>query len=172
MTAAPAEIAAWRASGDPYKLIAAAMAEWAAMQRPGTPLLGDDSFRVVDAHPSTFKRARTFLVTQGVLEAGDGPHVVAFISTRPVGSPAAGRDTTQDRAVPPSPLACQPAARASSRRAGWLGRADRDGRGSTRLRLAPVARASHPQGTAAGRVHERAPGRRATVTETVRKEAM
>lgn len=139
MTATPAEITAWRASGDPCKLIAAAMAEWAVMQWPGTPLLGDDSFRVVAARPSTFKRARTFVMTQGVLEVGDGPHVVAFTGTRPAGSPAAGRDTTQGRAVPPSPLACQLAARTSTRCAGWLGRADRDERGSTRLRLAPVA---------------------------------
>jgi len=152
MTATPAEIAAWRASGDPYKLIAAAMAEWAAMQRPGTPLPGDDSFRVVDPCPRTSKRARTFLVTQGILEADDGRHVVAFIGTRPVGSPAAGRDTTQDRAVPPSPLACQPAARTSTRCAGWLGRVDRNGRGSTRLPLAPVAEGLEGGGRASTRV--------------------
>lgn len=97
------------------------------------------------------------------------PRIVAFIGARLAGSPAAGRDTTQGWAVPPSPLACQPAARASSRCAGWLGRADRDGRGKTRLRLAPVAvgLASTRRGRALTRACARPPPTRATTTQAI-----
>jgi len=70
------QIREWKATGYPYKLIAAAIAEWAADQERGT-VLPDDQFWGVEASPSTFKRAKRLLVTQGVLESNDGPFYVA-----------------------------------------------------------------------------------------------
>jgi hypothetical protein len=80
MKATDDQVRAWRGTGYAYKLIAAAMAEWAADKERGT-VLPDDDFFGIAASPNTYKRARTFLVTQGVLEANDGPHYVALPST-------------------------------------------------------------------------------------------
>lgn len=75
-----AQIRGWKYTGHPYKLIAAEMAEWAAGKERGTALPENDQFgRDLNAtpSPSTYVRAKRFLVTQGVLETNDGPHYVA-----------------------------------------------------------------------------------------------
>jgi hypothetical protein len=86
------QIRAWKGSGHPYKLIAAAIAEWAAGQERGT-VLPDDGFFGIEASVSTYQRARTFLVAQGVLEAYGGARYVA-LSARP--GPSPGRSITRD----------------------------------------------------------------------------
>ena len=73
------QIAAWRYPGHPYKLIAAAIAEWAAGRERGT-VLPDDEFFGIEASGSTYKRAKRFLVAQGVLNTNDGPFQVALRS--------------------------------------------------------------------------------------------
>jgi len=75
MTVTPRDIAEWRARGHPYLLIAAEMAEWAKDKPYGTRLPDDAEFTVA-ATPSTYSRAKAFLVTNGVLAVGDGPHFV------------------------------------------------------------------------------------------------
>lgn len=80
MKATDAQVASWRGSGKSYQKIAAEIAEWASAQERGTVLPGNDVFgrKVgVEASPSTYKRAKQFLVTHGVLEANDGPFYVA-----------------------------------------------------------------------------------------------
>jgi len=67
----------WKATNHPYKLIAAAVAEWAASQERGTALPDDEYFRI-EASPSTYKRAKKLLQTHGVLEVRDGPFYVAL----------------------------------------------------------------------------------------------
>jgi hypothetical protein len=74
------DIAAWRATGHSYKLIAAAMTEWAREQERGSAVPENTYFAnrlPVVASPSVYKRARKFLVTQGVLWRTDGPCMVA-----------------------------------------------------------------------------------------------
>ena len=66
----------WRATNYPYKLIACAIADWAANQERGTVLPDDQSWGI-EASPSTFKRAKKFLQTHGLLEVNDGPFYVA-----------------------------------------------------------------------------------------------
>jgi hypothetical protein len=63
------QIRAWEGSGHPRKLIAAAVAERAAGKERRT-VLPDDGFSGIEASGRTCKRARTFLVAQGLLEAG------------------------------------------------------------------------------------------------------
>jgi hypothetical protein len=75
-----AQISSWRATGHPYKLIAAEIATWARVKERGTALPDNSEFgRDLDVtvSPKTYRRAKTFLVAQGVLEASDGPHYVA-----------------------------------------------------------------------------------------------
>jgi len=82
MTAPTAvQLAEWRDTGHPYKLIAAAIAVWADRQERGTVLPDDDVFgRDLDVvvSPATYQRAKRFLVTQGVLSTSDGPYQVAL----------------------------------------------------------------------------------------------
>lgn len=83
-------IAEWRATRHPYKVVAAAMAEWALGQDFGTALPDNEFFAGdldITVSRSTWQRAKTFLKTVGVLHQGDGPWQVAYIPPRPV-SPA------------------------------------------------------------------------------------
>jgi hypothetical protein len=75
------EITSWRASGHPYKLIAAAIAEWAMGRERGT-VLPDNEFFGIEGSPSTYRRAKAFLVTQGVLCTNDGPYQVVLRASR------------------------------------------------------------------------------------------
>jgi len=70
------QLTEWRATNYPYKMIAAAIAEWAANQERGTVLPDNEFFRI-EASPTTYKRAKKFLETHGVLAVGDGPFFVA-----------------------------------------------------------------------------------------------
>lgn len=70
------QIAEWRGTNPPYKVIAAAIAEWAIRQDRGTPVPGNDHFAGdldIVASASTWKRAKTFLAAVGVLNSNDGP---------------------------------------------------------------------------------------------------
>jgi hypothetical protein len=73
------QIAEWRGTRHPYKIVAAQIAEWTLKQERGTELPGNDFF-AGDLHivvsRSTWQRARTFLKTVGVLQ-GDAPYRVA-----------------------------------------------------------------------------------------------
>jgi hypothetical protein len=73
------QIAEWRRTNHPYKVVAAAIAEWALEQERGTAL-PDNGFFASDlpiaASASTWKRAKTFLKTVGIIK-GDGPYEVA-----------------------------------------------------------------------------------------------
>jgi hypothetical protein len=74
------QLRSWRATGYPYKLIAAEIAEWAAGKERGTALPDDAEFgrgldRVVGPRP--FLRAKHLLERHGVLEVDDGPFYVA-----------------------------------------------------------------------------------------------
>jgi hypothetical protein len=74
------QLRSWRATGYPYKLIAAAMAEWAAGQERGTVLPDNDEFaRALDrvVGPKPFLRAKHLLERHGVLWSSDGPYMVA-----------------------------------------------------------------------------------------------
>jgi hypothetical protein len=75
-----AQIAAWRATNYPYKIVAAAMAEWALPQARGT-LLPDDGHFAGDlpivASDSVWGRAKRFLEACGVLYRDDGPYLVS-----------------------------------------------------------------------------------------------
>jgi hypothetical protein len=78
--ATDAQVASWRGSGKTYQKIAAGIAEWARAQERGSVLPDNEvSGRKADveASPSTYRRAKQFLVTHGVLEANDGPFYVA-----------------------------------------------------------------------------------------------
>ena len=73
-------IAQWRGTGHPYKLAAAEMAEWALTQERGTALPDGDFFAgdlPIVTSGSTWKRARTLLVTAGVLRLDGGAYQVA-----------------------------------------------------------------------------------------------
>jgi hypothetical protein len=83
-------IAEWRNTGHPYKVVAAAMAEWALKQDLGTELPGNDFFAgdlPIVAGRSTWQRAKAFLKAAGVLYMNDGPYRVAYIPPEPA-SPA------------------------------------------------------------------------------------
>jgi hypothetical protein len=76
-----AQLRSWRATGYPYKLIAAAIVEWAADKERGTVLPDDAEFgrgldRVVGPRP--FLRAKHLLERHGVLEINEGPFYVAL----------------------------------------------------------------------------------------------
>lgn len=75
-----AQIAEWRATNHPYKVIAAEIAEWALKQDRGT-LLPDNAHFAGDlpigASDSTWKRAKAFLAAVGVLYLNDGPYRVS-----------------------------------------------------------------------------------------------
>lgn len=74
-----ARIAEWRRTGHPYKVIAAEMATWAREQERGTCMPGNGYFAGnldFAASASTWKRAKVFLRTVGILR-GDGPFEVA-----------------------------------------------------------------------------------------------
>jgi hypothetical protein len=74
------QVAAWRASGKQYQQIAAVIAVWARDQERGTVLPDNSVFGArlsFEASDSTYKRAKAFLVTHGVLSTNDGPFQVA-----------------------------------------------------------------------------------------------
>ena len=74
-----AQLAEWRRTGHPYKVIASVIATWALEQERGTALPGYDYFAGdldIVASASTWKRAKVFLRTVGVLR-GNGPFEVA-----------------------------------------------------------------------------------------------
>jgi hypothetical protein len=74
------QIAEWRATNHPYKVIAAEMAEWALTQERGTELPANDFFAgdlPIVASPSVWKRAKQFLKACGVLYRTDGPYLVS-----------------------------------------------------------------------------------------------
>ncbi len=80
-----AQLSSWRATGHPYKVIAAEIATWAADQERGTVLPVNHVFGRnlgIEASGSTFTRAKRLLVTHGVLSTNDGPYQVAL---RPYG---------------------------------------------------------------------------------------
>jgi hypothetical protein len=74
-----AQIAEWRHTGHPYKVVAAEIAEWALKQERGTLVPGNEAFAgelpIVPSR-STWQRARVFLRTVGILR-GNGPFEVA-----------------------------------------------------------------------------------------------
>ena len=73
-------IAEWRSSPHPYKMIAAAMAEWALKHEAGVELPDDDNFAVnlpIVASDATWRRAKLLLVTLGVLRLGGDVYLVA-----------------------------------------------------------------------------------------------
>jgi hypothetical protein len=75
-----AQIAQWRNTNHPYKVVAAQIAQWARGQDRGTELPGNDFFAGdldIVASASTWKRAKTFLAAVGVLYTNDGPYLVS-----------------------------------------------------------------------------------------------
>jgi hypothetical protein len=67
-----AQLSEWRTSGKRYQAIAAAIAEWAATQEPGTALPPNDHFSGnldFTAGPETYRHARRFLASHGILTA-------------------------------------------------------------------------------------------------------
>jgi ADP-heptose:LPS heptosyltransferase len=75
------QVASWRLTRQPYKVIAAAIAEWAAGKERGTVLPDDDEFgrgldRVVGPRP--FLRAKHLLEAHGVIASDGGPFHVAL----------------------------------------------------------------------------------------------
>jgi hypothetical protein len=75
-----AQIAEWRHTNYPYKVIAAQMAEWALQQDRGTELPANDFFAgdlATVASASVWKRAKAFLEAVGVLYRNDGPYLVS-----------------------------------------------------------------------------------------------
>ena len=74
------QIAEWRQTRHPYKIVAAEIAEWARKQDRGTPLPGNDFFAGdldIVASAATWKRAKAFLAAVGVLCSNDGPYLVS-----------------------------------------------------------------------------------------------
>jgi hypothetical protein len=75
-----AQVAAWRASGKTYQVIAAEIAVWARGKERGTVLPDDQVFGRqldIDTSPSTYRRAKMLLAAEGVLSTSDGPFQVA-----------------------------------------------------------------------------------------------
>lgn len=75
-----AQIAEWRGTNHPYKVVAAQIAEWVLKQPRGTELPGNDFFAGdldIVASASTWKRAKALLAAIGVIYANDGPYLVA-----------------------------------------------------------------------------------------------
>lgn len=75
-----AQIAEWKATNYPYKMVAAAMAEWARGQDRGTELPANDFFAGdldIVASASAWKHAKSFLEGIGVLYRNDGPYLVS-----------------------------------------------------------------------------------------------
>lgn len=73
------QVAEWRRTGHPYKVVAAEIAEWTLKQERGTVLPGDEFFAgdlPIVASTSTWKRAKTLLVTTGVIRATDRAYQV------------------------------------------------------------------------------------------------
>jgi deferrochelatase/peroxidase EfeB len=80
VSATEAQVTSWRGSGMAYQKIAAEIAEWARTQERGSVLPDNEVFgrkADVEASPSTYTRAKQFLVTHGVLEINHGPFCVA-----------------------------------------------------------------------------------------------
>jgi hypothetical protein len=74
------QIAEWRHTGHPYKVVAAEIAKWAREQDRGTLVPGNDFFAGdlgIVASASTWNRAKTFLAAVGVLYTNDGPYLVS-----------------------------------------------------------------------------------------------
>jgi hypothetical protein len=75
-----AQIAEWRHTGHPYKVIAAQIAEWALKQERGTPVPDNDYFagdlRIM-ASKSTWTRAKALLADVALIYSNDGPYQVA-----------------------------------------------------------------------------------------------
>jgi hypothetical protein len=74
------QIAEWKASGHPYKLIAAHIAEWAKGKEHGTLLPGNEEFAgnlPIVAGPGPWKRAKALLAEHGIIYRNDGPYQVA-----------------------------------------------------------------------------------------------
>jgi hypothetical protein len=79
MTATDVQLRSWLGSGKQYQVIAATIAKWATGKERGTALPDNDEIgRHLDfvASPHTYRRAKVFLVTQGVL-AHEGAYQVA-----------------------------------------------------------------------------------------------
>jgi hypothetical protein len=75
-----AQIAEWRATGYPYKVIAARMAEWARDQDRRTVVPPNEFFAPglgITATAKTWKRARDLLAAIGVFYVNDGPYQVS-----------------------------------------------------------------------------------------------
>jgi hypothetical protein len=75
-----AQVSSWRASGKSYQVIAAEIAVWARGKERGTVLPDNEAFGrrlSIDASPSTYRRAKLYLVALGVLSTSDGPFQVA-----------------------------------------------------------------------------------------------
>jgi hypothetical protein len=74
------QIAEWRHTGHPYKVIAAEIATWALEQDRGTIVPGNETFAgdlPIVASDSTWKHAKSFLEGIGVLYRNDGPYLVS-----------------------------------------------------------------------------------------------
>jgi hypothetical protein len=75
-----AQIAEWRGTGHPYKVIAAQIAEWALKEGRGTELPDNEFFAGdldIVASAKTWRTAKQFLAAIGVLYRNDGPWQVA-----------------------------------------------------------------------------------------------
>jgi hypothetical protein len=89
-----AKLAALRTSNRMYERAASVIAAWARDKERGTVLPSNSVFQKTLAEltgdepsPSVWKRAKNYLVTQGVLSTNDGPFQVALQDSRPVVSP-------------------------------------------------------------------------------------
>jgi hypothetical protein len=74
------QIAEWRNTGHPYKVIAAQIAAWALEQGRGTELPENGFFAgdvAIVASATTWNRAKKFLAAVGVLYQNDGPYLVS-----------------------------------------------------------------------------------------------
>lgn len=74
------QIAEWRGTGHKFKIIAAAMAEWALQQDRGAYLPDNEHFAgdlPFVASASVWKDAKRFLESIGVLHRNDGPYQVS-----------------------------------------------------------------------------------------------
>ena len=75
-----AQLAEWKTSGHKYKIIAAAIAEWASKQDRGTVLPANESFAgnlPFTASAEPWKQAKILLARHGVIYRNDGPYQVA-----------------------------------------------------------------------------------------------